>query len=99
MLGLIKRWLGLKDGSATWKSTGKKTGKTGRSRPTSATSYLYRKDPPELHENAATGKQRAVDAAGGPPPQQRRADDDFDPYNTGKFDRGASWEKISKRQR
>jgi hypothetical protein len=28
-----------------------------------------------------------------------KADDDFNPYNTGKFDRSASWERISKNQR
>jgi len=27
------------------------------------------------------------------------AGDDFNPYNTGKFDRSASWERISKNQR
>jgi len=26
-------------------------------------------------------------------------DNDFNPYNTGKFDRSASWERISKNQR
>lgn len=26
-------------------------------------------------------------------------DGDFNPYNTGKFDRSASWERISKNQR
>lgn len=34
--------------------------------------------------------------------QQRKsaeADGDFNPYNTGKFDRSASWERISKNQR
>jgi hypothetical protein len=28
-----------------------------------------------------------------------QADGDFNPYNTGKFDRSASWERISKNQR
>ena len=27
------------------------------------------------------------------------ADGDFNPYNTGKFDRSASWDRISKSQR
>jgi hypothetical protein len=37
-----------------------------------------------------------------PPPQKSRSaqpDNDFNPYNTGKFDRSASWDKISKTQR
>jgi hypothetical protein len=28
-----------------------------------------------------------------------KAENDFNPYNTGKFDRSASWERISKNQR
>lgn len=28
-----------------------------------------------------------------------KVEGDFNPYNTGKFDRSASWERISKNQR
>jgi hypothetical protein len=37
-----------------------------------------------------------------PSPQKSRSaafDNDFNPYNTGQFDRSASWDKISKSQR
>jgi hypothetical protein len=33
------------------------------------------------------------------PSRVTTGDGSFDPYNTGKFDRGASWERISKNQR
>jgi hypothetical protein len=33
------------------------------------------------------------------PSRVTTGDGNFDPYNTGKFDRGASWERISKNQR
>lgn len=35
----------------------------------------------------------------GKPQAAAKADGDFNPYNTGKFDRSASWERISKNQR
>lgn len=49
---------------------------------------------------APTQKPRA--AKPGTPPKRRPIDapePQFDPYNTGKFDRSASWERISKNQR
>lgn len=53
-------------------------------RPRSATAHLFDKRPVE--PQARTGKKPA-------------GDNDFNPYNTGKFDRSASWERISKTQR
>lgn len=50
----------------------------------SATSHLFEKRPP-------AGVQKSPKAAA--------AQTDFNPYNTGKFDRSASWERISKNQR
>ena len=52
--------------------------------PRSATSHLFAKRPP-------AGPQKAPKAAS--------SQSDFNPYNTGKFDRSASWERISKNQR
>jgi hypothetical protein len=53
-------------------------------RPRSATAHLF--------------EQRTIQPPSRtqPPPA---AADDFNPYNTGKFDRSASWERISKNQR
>ena len=53
-------------------------------RPSSATAHLFAKTEP---------KPSAKPKASVP------ADGDFNPYNTGKFDRSASWERISKSQR
>lgn len=41
----------------------------------------------------AKSKPRATASSAGAP------DDSFDPYNTGRFDRSASWERISRSQR
>ena len=52
-------------------------------KPRSATGHLYQKK--RVPAQSKNGKPAAAD--------------DFNPYNTGKFDRSASWEKISKSQR
>ncbi len=53
-------------------------------RPRSATAHLFDKRAPQAKPKPQPGS---------------RADGDFNPYNTGKFDRSASWERISKNQR
>jgi hypothetical protein len=54
-------------------------------RHTSATAHLFEKRTAPPRRSESQGKD---DAEG-----------DFNPYNTGKFDRSASWERISKTQR
>ena len=54
-------------------------------RPSSATAHLFAKSA----RKPPKPKPKTVAAADG----------DFNPYNTGKFDRSASWERISKTQR
>ena len=49
----------------------------------SATGHLYQKKPAA---NQSKGRATGID-------------NDFSPYNTGQFDRSASWERISKSQR
>jgi len=49
----------------------------------SATAHLFEKEQP--------GTERQ--------PEVATSADEFNPYNTGKFDRSASWERISKSQR
>ena len=90
MLKLIKRWLGWETDSGFYGDS-----EGPRSRPDSATAHLFAKD-------AATSGQlgsgrRGVHKAKGKP--TAKPDPQFDPYNTGKFDRSASWERISKTQR
>jgi len=51
-------------------------------KPGSATAHLFEKRPTQAQRKAHPA---ATDKS------------DFNPYNTGKFDRSASWERISKR--
>lgn len=67
-----------------WESNSTRSSGRPRSpRPRSATAHLFEKKPIN-----ADKKSPAADLDG-----------DFNPYNTGKFDRSASWERISKSQR
>jgi hypothetical protein len=67
-----------------WESDSKRSSDSIRApRPRSATAHLFEKKPIKPAQ-----KSPPVDVDG-----------DFNPYNTGKFDRSASWERISKSQR
>lgn len=67
-----------------WESNSKRSSDSVRApRPRSATAHLFEKKSIDPAQ-----KSQSVDADG-----------DFNPYNTGKFDRSASWERISKSQR
>ena len=61
----------------------RKPRRPGSRRPRSATAHLFEK--------------KTINS--GQKPQTTEVDGDFNPYNTGKFDRSASWERISKNQR
>jgi hypothetical protein len=104
MLTLIKKWLG-------WEIDSDSFGidrAAQRRRPSSATAHLFSKDSPALRRSEKTtvnapsassdsaAKKKATASTAKPAP---RPNPDFDPYNTGKFDRSASWERISKTQR
>ena len=64
----------------------------------SATGHLFAKDSPAARKSDPAGNQTAQRSPAQAAPKAK-PNPDFDPYNTGKFDRGASWEKISKSQR
>lgn len=70
-------------------------GRNASSAPSAAANARQRSYP-----SSATGR---VLASGRKQPAKPTAaeqpDASFDPYNTGKFDRSASWERISNRQR
>lgn len=67
-----------------WETNSKRSSTSIRStRSRSATAHLFEKKPVNSDQ-----KSHSVDVNG-----------DFNPYNTGKFDRSASWERISKSQR
>jgi hypothetical protein len=97
MLKMLKRWLGWEESSEFYASESE----TGRGRPPSATAHLFSKTP---HAQPLGSGRRAIQ----PPkpgakvkakPKPKAPSPEFDPYNTGKFDRSASWERISKTQR
>jgi hypothetical protein len=97
MLKAIKRWLGWEGDTLDFGDL-----HTQR-RPRSATAAVLAKGPrvrrtpakppapPRLRE-----KRAAFSLDLEPEPARQEA---FDPYNTGKFDRSASWERISRSQR
>ena len=90
MLTLVKRLLSyLHDDGSESTEPGR-----GRRR-SSATSHLFTKDSPAARQSGEAARPGKA-AAARPKPQ---INPDFDPYHTGKFDRGASWERISKNQR
>jgi hypothetical protein len=60
------------------------SGPTRPKRPRSATGHLFEKRP-----GGTDSRPNAAPSAEG----------DFNPYNTGKFDRSASWDRISKNKR
>jgi hypothetical protein len=68
---------------ATESQTG--TGAGNPRRPTSATAHVLTHGPRARNKKTATEDSTAAG--------------EFDPYNTGKFDRSASWERISRSQR
>lgn len=47
----------------------------------------------------ADGRAGSATGSRGAAPKPGAAAESFDPYNTGKFDRSASWERISRTQR
>ena len=94
MFNWIKRLVGLEtddDPGGTDRVRGK--------RHSSATGHLFSKDSPALRKTSESASPRKKGKSGVSARPKVAANPDFDPYNTGKFDRGASWEKISKKQR
>lgn len=68
-----------------WELDRPPTAETRRPAPMrSATSHVLAKRPPPAAQKS---------------PKAAASQTDFNPYNTGKFDRSASWERISKNQR
>lgn len=93
MLRLLKRWLGWEVESEYFDPDEFRTG----SRPRSATAHILssgqRKPAPKAKAPAQRSDAAPLDFEAEP------AEPHFDPYNTGKFDRSASWERISKNNR
>lgn len=89
MLTWLKRWLGKTEESEYFDPEDFKTG----SRPKSATAQILASGPRKPQPKPQRRDAAPLDFEAEP------AEPHFDPYNTGKFDRSASWEKISKNNR
>jgi len=89
MLKLLKRWLGWEENSDYFDPDDFRTG--GRQR--SATAQVLASTRSKPQPNPGPRGEPSLDFDKGPPEPH------FDPYNTGKFDRSASWERISKNNR
>ncbi len=83
MRKLLKRWLGWDASSGTFDFDD-----IERAQPRSATARVRTNRPQVRSTKRTVGSAR--DSA---------SEADFDPYNTGKFDRSVSWERISHTQR
>ena len=93
MLRLLKRWLGWEEESEYFDPDEFRTGSRRRSATAHILGSSQRKPP-----STPTAPVQRRDAA----PldfEAEAAEPQFDPYNTGKFDRSASWERISKNNR
>ena len=101
MLKLLKRWLGREEDLEYFSPEDFKP----RARPTSATAHVLAGSPrkPPGKPAAPRGKPKPAATVKAAPPalnlDAAPEEPHFDPYNTGKFDRSASWERISKNQR
>lgn len=91
MLKLIKRWLGWDDGTGMFDFSSIEPPR----RPSSATASVLTHGPRVKKRKPAAQQTKglSLDRGSGKPQPA------FDPYNTGKFDRSASWERISRNQR
>jgi hypothetical protein len=100
MLKIIKRWLGWQGSSSFDQDS-----PSARYRPTSATASVLSNGPkarsaapmPPPPPMLQQGKNAALSLEGDKAVPGKSVA--FDPYNTGKFDRSESWERISRSQR
>lgn len=87
MLRFLKRWLGWEEDLEYFDPDDFQP----MPRPRSATSQVFAGKSRKSATRARTPRQAPDDA--------EPLEPDFNPYNTGKFDRSASWERISKNSR
>jgi hypothetical protein len=100
MLTLLKRWLGWEADSEFYSHAPTRQ----RARPASATAHLFSKDGASRGQvgsgrRAVVQEKKKTTVKPKKKPAVVKPNPEFDPYNTGKFDRSASWERISKNQR
>jgi hypothetical protein len=92
MLKFLKRWLGWEEDLEYFDPEDFKP----VPRPRSVTAQMLA----GKARKALTARKPRPSRAAPPAPQEAEPlEPDFNPYNTGKFDRSASWERISKNTR
>jgi hypothetical protein len=91
MLRLLKRWLGLEDDSDYFDPDDFRVAPRAKSATAPVLTASPRRPPPKAKPPRRDAP--VLDF------EEEPAEPQFDPYNTGKFDRSASWEKISKNNR
>jgi hypothetical protein len=96
MLKNLKRWLGLERSSTPEPPAGA-NGPRPASRPTSTVKDTNRPTTPQ--KPGPKKPRRPEDVLDNPRLSLERPDEGFDPYNTGAFNRGQSWERIGKKKR
>lgn len=97
MLKNLKRWLGLERKSALEPPAGASAPRRAPPRPANAAKGTSRPKAPQ--KPGPKKPRRPVDVLDNPRLSLERPDEGFDPYNTGAFNRGQSWERIGKKKR
>jgi hypothetical protein len=95
MLKNLKRWLGIERKA----SRPPPAVATGRAMPRQARPAKDTNRPTGPPKAGAKKPRRPVDVLDNPRLSLERPDEGFDPYNTGAFNRGQSWERIGKKKR
>ena len=113
MLKLLKRWLGWDSGSGPFDFSDLRIGPTDRPTPPASSQKPARRAPVAQAPQPAQTQARAssppkkkkkdlapMDLLDNPSLTLDKPNDDgFDPYNTGAFNRSASWERIGRHKR
>jgi hypothetical protein len=89
MLRFLKRWLGWEEDLEYFDPDDFKP----EPRPRSTTAQVLAAKSRKPSRSVRTPRQAAA------PEESAPLEPDFNPYNTGKFDRSASWERIGKNSR
>lgn len=97
MLKYLKRWLGLERTASREPLAGVNNPRRTAARQAGAARNHPRTSPPKKPGPAKP--RRPVDVLDNPRLSLERPDEGFDPYNTGAFNRGQSWERIGKKKR
>jgi hypothetical protein len=104
MLKRLKRWLGWDTGSGLFDFADFKVRQRTASSPPKPATPVSRPvrvaEPPPAAERRPKADRTPLDVLDNPRlTLDKPADDGFDPYNTGAFNRSASWERIGRQRK